>query len=156
MFVCEFTVFQLGFQKGRALLLKRALLSVNVSLKRALYFWIVFTIKLKRNNLCHQLKKYMLKQALISLKYFCPLWVKLLKKIIIILNDRVFYFLSTAIVILIVIVIRINHYDQKMKFPDKTFSNFNHAPKAINSLITQSACVYLDLLPHVKRMLTEI
>ena len=28
-----------------------------------------------------------------------------------ILNDRVFYFRSTAIVILIVIVIRINHYD---------------------------------------------
>ena len=27
------------------------------------------------------------------------------------LNDRVFYFLSTAFVILIVIVIRINHYD---------------------------------------------
>ena len=43
-----------------------------------------------------------------------------------------------------------------MKFPDKTFSNFNHSPKAINSLITQSACAYLDLLPHVKRMLTEI
>jgi hypothetical protein len=41
-------------------------------------------------------------------------------------------------------MIRINHYD------------FNHSPKAINSLITQSACVYLDLLPHVKRMLTEI
>ena len=53
----------------------------------------------------------MLKRALISLKYFRPLWVKLLKKIIIILNDRVFYFLSTAIVILIVIVIRINYYD---------------------------------------------
>jgi hypothetical protein len=52
----------------------------------------------------------MLKRALISLKYFRPLWVKLLKKKII-LNDRVFYFLSTAIVILIVIVIRINHYD---------------------------------------------
>ena len=53
----------------------------------------------------------MLKQALISLKYFRPLWVKLLNKKKIILNDRVFYFLSTAIVILIVIVIRINHYD---------------------------------------------
>jgi hypothetical protein len=26
----------------------------------------------------------------------------------------------------------------------------------MNSLITQSACVYLDLLPHIKRMLTEI
>ena len=69
------------------------------------------------------------------------MWVKLKKRI---LNDRVFYFLSTAIVILIVIVIRINHND------------FNHSPKAINSLITQSACVYLDLLPHIKRMLTEI
>ena len=34
--------------------------------------------------------------------------------------------------------------------------NFNHSPKAINSIITHSACVYLDLLPHVKRMLTEI
>jgi hypothetical protein len=77
----------------------------------ALYFLIVFTIKLKRNNLRHELKKYMLKQALISLKYFRPLWVKLLNKKKIILNDRVFYFLSTAIVILIVIVIRINHYD---------------------------------------------
>jgi phosphoribosylformylglycinamidine (FGAM) synthase-like amidotransferase family enzyme len=44
-----------------------------------------------------------------------------------------------------------------MKFPDKTLKfNFNHSPKAINSLITQSACVYLDLLPHVKRILTEI
>ena len=29
-------------------------------------FWIVFTIKLKRNNLRHKLKKYMLKQALIQ------------------------------------------------------------------------------------------
>ena len=44
-----------------------------------------------------------------------------------------------------------------MKFPDKTLKfNFNHSPKAINSLITQSACVYLYLLPHVKRILTEI
>jgi hypothetical protein len=44
-----------------------------------------------------------------------------------------------------------------MKFPDKTLKfNFNLSPKAINSLITQSACVYLDLLPHVKRILTEI
>jgi hypothetical protein len=44
-----------------------------------------------------------------------------------------------------------------MKFPDKTLKfNFNYSPKAINSLITQSACVYLDLLPHVKRILTEI
>ena len=30
------------------------------------------------------------------------------------------------------------------------------SPIAINSLITQSACAYLDLLPHIKRMLTEI
>jgi hypothetical protein len=31
-----------------------------------------------------------------------------------------------------------------MKFPDKTLKfNFDHSPKAINSLITQSACVYL-------------
>jgi hypothetical protein len=37
-----------------------------------------------------------------------------------------------------------------MKFTDKTLKfNFNHSPKAINSLITQSACVYLDLLPHL-------
>jgi hypothetical protein len=34
---------------------------------RAKYFWIVFTVKLKRNNLRHELKKYMLKRALISL-----------------------------------------------------------------------------------------
>ena len=41
-----------------------------------------------------------------------------------------------------------------MKFPDKTLKfDFNHSPKAINSLIT---CVYLDMLPCVKRMLTEI
>jgi hypothetical protein len=46
---------------------------------------------------------------------------------------------------------------QIMKFPDKTIKfNFNHSPKAINSLITQSACAYLDLVPRVKRMLTEI
>jgi hypothetical protein len=44
-----------------------------------------------------------------------------------------------------------------MKFPDKMLKfNFNHSPNAINSLITQSACVYLDLLPRVKWMLTEI
>ena len=44
-----------------------------------------------------------------------------------------------------------------MKFPDKTLKfNFDHSPKAINSLITQSACVYLNLLPHVKRILTNI
>jgi hypothetical protein len=44
-----------------------------------------------------------------------------------------------------------------MKFPDKTLKfNVNHSPKAINSLITQSACVYLDLLPHVKRIWREI
>ena len=44
-----------------------------------------------------------------------------------------------------------------MKFPDKTLKfNVSHSPKAINSLITQSACVYLDLLPRVKQMLTEI
>jgi hypothetical protein len=73
-----------------------------------------------------------------------------------ILNDRVFYFLSTAIVILIVIVIELIIMIRRMRFPDKTFSNFNHSPKAINSLITQSACVYLDLFPHVKWMLTEI
>jgi hypothetical protein len=73
-----------------------------------------------------------------------------------ILNNRVFYFLSTAIVILIVIVIELIIMIRRMRFPDKTFSNFNHSPKAINSLITQSACVYLDLFPHVKRMLTEI
>jgi hypothetical protein len=33
----------------------------------AKYFWIVFTIKLKRSNLCHKLKNYVLKPALISL-----------------------------------------------------------------------------------------
>ena len=44
-----------------------------------------------------------------------------------------------------------------MKFPDKTLKfNFDHSPKAINSLITQSACVYLNLLPYIKRILTEI
>jgi hypothetical protein len=44
-----------------------------------------------------------------------------------------------------------------MKFPNKTLKfNFDHSPKAINSLITQSACVFLDLLQHVKRILTKI
>jgi hypothetical protein len=42
------------------------------------------------------------------------------KKRIIILNDRLFYFLSTAIVI----VITLKLYDQKNEiFTDKTFSN---------------------------------
>ena len=42
---------------------------------------------------------------------------------------------------------------RRMKFTDKTLKfNFNHSPKAINNLITQSACVYLDMLPQ----LTEI
>ena len=46
---------------------------------------------------------------------------------------------------------------RRMKFPDKKLKfNFNQSPKAINSIITQLACVYLDLLPHVNRMLTEI
>jgi len=34
--------------------------------------------------------------------------------------------------------------------------NFNYSPVVIYSLITQSTCVYLDLLLHFKRMLTEI
>ena len=62
------------------------------------------------------------------------------------------YFLSTAIVI----VITIKHYDQKNEIYWQNVFNFNHSPIAINSLITQSACVYLDLLLHFKRMLTEI
>ena len=38
-----------------------------------------------------------------------------------------------------------------MKFPDKTLKfNFDHSPKAINSLITQSACVYLDCYRTLK------
>jgi len=49
----------------------------------------------------------------IIVKYFRLLWVKFReRKRIIILNDRLFYFLSTAIVILIVIVITITLYDQ--------------------------------------------
>jgi hypothetical protein len=47
----------------------------------------------------------------------------------------------------------------KLLSEEQTFAllfSLNHSPKAINSLITQSACVYLDLLPRVKRMLTEI
>jgi hypothetical protein len=68
-----------------------------------------------------------------------------------------FFLLSfNSIVILTVIVMELIIMIRRMRFPNKTFSNFNHSPKAINSLITQSACVYLDLLPHVKRMLTEI
>ena len=42
---------------------------------------------------------------------------------------------------------------RRMKFPDKTLKfNFNHSPKAINSPITQSACVYLDLLLRVNTL----
>ena len=96
------------------------------------------------------------KTCSIIVKYFRPLWVKFWKKRIIILNDRLFYFLSTAIVILIVIVIAIKHYDQKNEIYWQNVFNFNHSPIAINSLITQSACVYLDLLPPIKRTLTEI
>jgi hypothetical protein len=58
--------------------------------------------------------------------------------------------------ILIVIIITIKHYDQKNEIYWQIVFNFNHSPIAINSLITQSVCVYLDLLPHFKRMLTEI
>ena len=43
------------------------LLSDILTILGIIYFWIVFKIKLKRNNLCHELKKYMLKRALISL-----------------------------------------------------------------------------------------
>jgi hypothetical protein len=44
---------------------------------------------------------------------------------------------------------------RRMKFTDKRFQ-FNHSPVAMNSLITQSASVYLDLLPHFKRMLYKV
>jgi hypothetical protein len=71
------------------------------------------------------------------------------KKRTIILNDRLFYFLSTAIVILIVIVITIKLYHQKNEIYWQNVFKFNHSPIAINSLITQSACVYLDLLPLI-------
>ena len=87
----------------------------------------------------------------IIVKYFRLLWVKFREeKRIIILNDQHFYFLSTAIVILIVIVITIKLYDQKNEIHWQNVFNFNHSPIAINSLITQSACVYLDLLLHIK------
>jgi hypothetical protein len=42
-----------------------------------------------------------------------------------------------------------------MKFTENVF-NLNHSPIAINSLITQSACVYLDLLPHIKTNVDRI
>jgi hypothetical protein len=41
-------------------------------LKKGTLFLDCFYNKLKRNNLRHELKKYMLKRALISLKYFRP------------------------------------------------------------------------------------
>ena len=66
------------------------------------------------------------------------------------LNDRLFYFFSTVIVFLIVIVITITLYDQKNEIYWQNVFNFNHSPIAINSLITQSTCVYLDLLLHIK------
>ena len=90
------------------------------------------------------------KTCSIIVKYFRPLWVKFWKKRIIILNDRLFYFLSTAIVILIVIVIAIKHYDQKNEIYWQNVFNLNHLPIAMNSLITKSVCVYFDLLPHIK------
>ena len=37
-----------------------------------------------------------------------------------------------------------------------TIKLYDHSPVAINSLITQSACVYLDCYRTLKRMLTEI
>jgi hypothetical protein len=44
-----------------------------------------------------------------------------------------------------------------MKFSDKTLKfNFNHSLKAINSLITQSAYVYLDLLPQLRSFFTSL
>ena len=51
-------------------------------------------------------------------------------------------------------VITIKHYDQKNEIYCQSVFNFNQLAVAINSLITQSACVYFDLLPHFKRMLT--
>jgi hypothetical protein len=68
----------------------------------------------------------------IIVKYFCPLWVKFRRKKLL-LNDRLFYFLSTVIVILIVIVITIKLYDQI----------------AINSLITQSTQSAMSL-PNIE------
>ena len=45
----------------------------------------------------------------------------------------------------------VNVLFDNLKFTDKSFSySINHLPIAMNSLITQSACVYLDLLPHFK------
>ena len=61
-----------------------------------------------------------------------------------------FYFFSTAIVFLIFIVITIKLYDQKNEIYWQNVFNLNHSPIAINSLITQSVCVYFDLLPHIK------
>ena len=91
----------------------------------------------------------------LNISVFCG-WNLEREKIIIILNDQLFYSLSTAIVILIVIVITIKYDDQKNEIYWQNVFNLNHSPIAINSLITQSACVYLDLLPHFKRMLTEM
>jgi hypothetical protein len=61
----EWTI-QRHWQKIISTLLSDILTILGI-IGRAKYFWIVFTIKLKRNNLRHKLKKYMLKRALISL-----------------------------------------------------------------------------------------
>ena len=95
----------------------------------------------------------------IIFKYFRLLWVKFREKqknnyikssISLIKWSTFFYFFSTAIVFLIVIVITIKLYDQKNEIYWQSVFNLNHSPIAINSLITQSVCVYFDLLPHIK------
>ena len=101
-------------------------------------------------------KKNVLKLSL-NISVFCGWNLERNKRIIILnqvypwLKDRlVFYFFSTAIVFLIVIVITIKLYDQKIEIYWQNVFNLNHSPIAINSLITQSVCVYFDLLPHIK------
>ena len=91
----------------------------------------------------------------IIFKYFRLLWVKFrekqknnyIKSSISWLNDLLF---STAIVFLIVIVITIKLYDQKNEIYWQNVFNLNYSPIPINSLITQSVCIYFDLLPHIK------
>ena len=103
-------------------------------------------------------KKNVLKLSL-NISIFCGWNLERNKRIIILnqgfninpwLNDQLFYFFSTVIVFLIVIVITIKLYDQKNEIYWQNVFNFNQSLIAINSLITQSTCVYLDLLLHIK------
>jgi hypothetical protein len=109
-----------------------------------LEFWIIREY-FSENSVLQLITEKKCVQLSLNISILCG-W-NLKRNFFFILNDRLFYFLSTAIVILIVIVIAIKHYDQKNEIYWQNVFNFNHSPIAINSLITQSAFIkYLKLL----------